>query len=212
MDTCSRLSLSLSSSLSTKPSRRARFPASSGEIRMNVCESVDLERSSCGQRRADGRVSARCALSRRTSTGEGREARRFLGYCRGPGEPFSPLSGKTNIRSRWKVTTRPERWREGERQREKKREQRRGNAHVRPPGAATAGGTEVLLLRGPFVPPTSPRSLSSSPSRSHSFATLSAVPCTLLHIQRGRSILASPSGVTHCRELEITVSSCVRVA
>lgn len=45
-------------SLSTKPSRRARFPASSGEIRMNVCESVDLERSSCGQRRADGRVSA----------------------------------------------------------------------------------------------------------------------------------------------------------
>lgn len=46
--------------------------------------------------------------------------------------------------------------RERERRRETEREEartRRGNAHVRPPGAATAGGTEVLLLRGPFVPP-----------------------------------------------------------
>lgn len=94
----------------------------SEEIRMNVCKSINLERSWCVRAQLDNGI----VPFRMAECG-------FLGSSR---EPFSPLSEKTNIRSKQKVTCLDE------------------NAHARPPGAATTGRTEVLLLHDPFVPPT----------------------------------------------------------
>lgn len=103
---------------------RTHFP-SIGEIRMNVCKSIDLERS-CVRRPSTRQRIVLFRTAMKTECG-------FLGPS---GEPFSPLSEKTNIRSKQKVTCLDE------------------NAHARPPGAATTGRTEVLLLHDPFVPPT----------------------------------------------------------
>lgn len=94
------------------------------------------------------------------------------GFLGPSGEPFSPLSEKTNIRSKQKVTCLDE------------------NAHARSPGAATTGRTEVLLLHDPFVPPTSLKFLFLFFSFSCPFYPIHRF-CSLL---RGRFTLETPSG------------------
>jgi len=140
VDTC-RVLLPPSLPPSLSLSRACPVSGDASEIRTNVCKSVDPERCSQPLNAANHLV--------RATKAEVRFPRISSGIR---GEPFSPLSEKTNIRSgRWKVTRLDQ------------------SAHARPPGAATAGRTEVLLLHDPFVPsyfPRDARALSRSRSRS----------------------------------------------
>lgn len=99
-------------------------------------------------------------------------------------KPFSFLSEKTNSRCSRKITRLES-----------------ARAHARRCGAGTAGETEVLLLHGPFVP-----LLPHDPS--HALLPRPRSFCTLLRKPTLR--YNHPSGVTHPRCLEITVSSCVQ--
>lgn len=99
-------------------------------------------------------------------------------------EPFSFLAEKTNSRCSRKITRLES-----------------ARAHARRCGAGTAGETEVLLLHGPFVP-----LLPHDPS--HALLPRPRSFCTLLRKPTLR--YNHPSGVSHPRCLEITVSSCVQ--
>lgn len=125
----------------------------------------------------------RCTLSRRPKKNRGAVSSGIVG----PGEPFLPLSGKTNIRSRRKVTRHDE------------------NAHARPLLAPRrlAERKYYFYTALSYFPSRSPLSFSLS---------LSSFPT-----QRSRALLFTaavpplelPLGITS-KGLEITVSSCVR--
>lgn len=165
------------------------LPRSTSEIRTNVSVRASTSRHDA--------LLARRTLRLLVAEAEATKAEVSSGIV-GSGEPFSPLSRKTNIRSRWKVNS--------------PRRKRACSSSWRRDGWQNGSTT----FTRPFRPSYFPRGPPPSPSHSltHSFHSPSARSFVLAAfsapVSPSKKLCPPPPlGVTQ-RRLKITVSSCVR--